>query len=820
MEKIKFNVSSKTARLIGRENISDSNGAIIELVKNAYDADADSVFIKFDIIFENVPKIMDVSEIKKYFSEEEYNKLTSFYEQKDNYLIIKQNLTDEQEHILESIFFSKNSIIILDNGSGMDENIIKTVWMNIGTSDKEINKYSNKGRIKTGAKGIGRFALEKLSQKTMVYSKTSNDKTVYWNLDWMQFDKKDLLDEIEADIKVLDCEFCDIVTQYIDKNELQKNSINLNSGTLIILSGTREIWSDRIYNRINNNLNSINPFGNVDTFNVYIKNVTKEKYNYSPQKTFLSAADYDYKISADYDGKKSICITLVRNEVNLLSKDEKRTINDKTYKFDINDFWKRDAFKNSPYTKEEYSATIVKKYDVLDLVSKNTSLEEIKKIGKFDMLLYFLKSGNSEFSIIKDIKVNKRKKLLSTFSGIKIYRDNFKVRPYGEDGPMYDWLQLGSRVQSSPAGVANSTGQWRVNTYQLIGNVNISRINNPYLEDMANREGLALNDTYYLFVELIQNIISKFEYDRQYLYREYGLWLKKRTDAISQITEIQKSVMNEKKGHIKNEMDFTKEEYKEAVYQTLNDKEKSKDIQRIMMNFSSVGVTTNTFAHEMKSISTNLSTRNEQLKICIDSILQNKEYDGPVFYNPYGPLENGKQIDALLSKWLKLIMVSSNKKNSNIDNVSLLNFFQELYDDWNGLLEKKSIKLNIPEDNDYCIACEKTDLYLIFNNLILNAAYFLEKGVNGNKRIIDISFKSEEEDVIFIFQNNGPKLDEKYNNAPDIIFEPGETTKENGTGLGLWICKESVQRNNGEIHVVDYDKGFKIEIRWPKGEKI
>lgn len=35
MEKIKFNVSSKTARLIGRENISDSNGAIIELVKNA-----------------------------------------------------------------------------------------------------------------------------------------------------------------------------------------------------------------------------------------------------------------------------------------------------------------------------------------------------------------------------------------------------------------------------------------------------------------------------------------------------------------------------------------------------------------------------------------------------------------------------------------------------------------------------------------------------------------------------------------------------------------------------------------------------------------
>ena len=381
---------------------------------------------------------------------------------------------------------------------------------------------------------------------------------------------------------------------------------------------------------------------------------------------------------------------------------------------------------------------------------------------------------------------------------------------------MYDWLQLGSRVQSSPAGVTHSTGAWRVNTYQLIGNVNISRINNPNLEDMANREGLALNDTYYLFVELIQSIISKFEYDRQYLYREYGSWLKKNIDAITPTAEIQKSVVDEKEKHKKNEFDFSKEEYKEAIYQTVNDKKKSIDTQRIMMNFSSVGVTANTFAHEMKSISTNLSSRSKQLKICIDNILQNKEYDGPDFLNPYIPLEKGEQNDVLLSKWLKLIMDSASKTNSRVEKISLLDFFKELYDDWNGLLEKKSIKLSIPEDNDCYANCEKTDLYLVFNNLILNSAYFLEQEISGSERLIDISFKEEKDDIVFIFQNNGPKLDKKYNSTPDIIFEAGETTKENGTGLGLWICKESVQRNNGEIHVVDCDMGFKIEIRWPK----
>lgn len=815
MEKIKFNVSSKTARLIGRENISDSNGAIIELVKNAYDADADSVYIKFNIVFEKIPEKIAISEIKKYFSEQDYNSLTSFYNQDGDILIIKENLTDEQEHILKNLLFSKNNIIILDNGSGMNEKIIKTIWMNIGTSDKEINVYSKKGRLKTGAKGIGRFALEKLSQRTTVYSKTEDDNLVYWNLDWMQFDKKNLLDEINADVEVLDSKFSDIVLQYIDQTELKQKNINFNSGTLIILSGTREIWGDRIYNRINNNLNSINPFGSVDTFNVYINNVTKKEYDYYPQNTFLSKEDYDYIINAEYDGDKNVCITLKRNEVDLLATDEQGLINDKPYKFDINDFWKRDAFKISPYKKEEYSSTLVKEYDVLDLMSKTTN-EEIKKIGKFSLQFYFLKSGKSEFSIIKDIKVNKRKKLLSTFSGIKIYRDNFKVRPYGEEGPMYDWLQLGSRAQKSPAGITHPTGYWRVNTYQLIGNVNISRIDNPNLVDMANREGLALNDTYYLFVELIQNIISKFEYDRQYIYREYGAWFKKNIDTINSTSLIQKSVIDEKENNKKDESEFSEKEYREAIYHTVKDKKQSVDTQRILMNFSSVGITANTFAHEMKSISTNLASRNKQLKICIDSILDNKEYEGPDFLNPYVPLETGEQNDVLLSKWLKLIMDSVSKTNSIREQISLSEFFNELYDDWSGLLEKKSIKLNIDDKNDYSIKCEKIDLYLIFNNLILNSAYFLEQEINGSERSIDISFKDEKDNIIFIFQNNGPKLDKKYDGTPDIIFEAGETTKENGTGLGLWICKDSVQRNNGEIHVVPCNLGFKIEIKWPK----
>lgn len=815
MEKIKFNVSSKTARLIGRENISDSNGAIIELVKNAYDADADSVYIDLDIIFENIPEKMLVSEIQKYFNKKECKKILSFYSQDGDILRKKQNLSLEQETELKNLLFSKNQIIIFDNGSGMNEQIIKTVWMNIGTSDKEINTYSKKGRIKTGAKGIGRFALEKLSQTTTVYSKHDNNKLVYWNLDWMQFENKEMLNDINADVSVLDTKFEDCISKYINLTKLKEKDITFNTGTLIILSGTREVWGDRIYNRINNNLKSINPFNNVDKFNVFVHNKQKKVYNYHPQNNALSKEDFDYLIKANYDGEKNVTITITRNEVNLSAKIEKQIINNKIYEFNIDDFWKRDAFKNHPYKKEDYLSNFVEKYNVLDLLKK-TSLDEVKKIGKFSLELYFLKSGKSDYGFIKEIKVNKRKKLLSSFSGIKIYRDNFKVRPYGEEGPMYDWLQLGSRVQSSPAGITHPTGSWKVNTYQLIGNVNISRIDNPNLEDMANREGLALNDTYYLFVELIQNIISKFEYDRQYVYREYGAWLKQQKDSISLTDSIKLSVVSEKENHKRNEEIFSEEEYREAIYHTITEKKQSIDTQRILMNFSSVGVTANTFAHEMKSVATNLATRNDQLKICINYILGNKAYNGPDFLDPYSPIESGEKNDTLLSKWLKLIMDSVSKQNSIKEKISLSEFFDELKEDWTGLLQQKSIKLNINHKHDYFIECEKTDLYLIFNNLILNSAYFLEQEINGKERCMTISFDEKKDYILFTFENNGPKLDKKYEGTPDIIFNAGETTKENGTGLGLWICKDSVQRNNGEIHVVPCDLGFKIKIKWPK----
>ena len=62
MSKVPFKVSARTARLIGRENVANASGAVVELVKNTYDADAKNCIIFFDNRYHSIPKILSLDE--------------------------------------------------------------------------------------------------------------------------------------------------------------------------------------------------------------------------------------------------------------------------------------------------------------------------------------------------------------------------------------------------------------------------------------------------------------------------------------------------------------------------------------------------------------------------------------------------------------------------------------------------------------------------------------------------------------------------------------------------------------------------------------
>ncbi len=65
MKELSFKVAAKTARLFGRENVSNAEGAISELVKNTYDADATMCLVCFIPRFKSAPKELNISEFER-----------------------------------------------------------------------------------------------------------------------------------------------------------------------------------------------------------------------------------------------------------------------------------------------------------------------------------------------------------------------------------------------------------------------------------------------------------------------------------------------------------------------------------------------------------------------------------------------------------------------------------------------------------------------------------------------------------------------------------------------------------------------------------
>ena len=103
--------------------------------------------------------------------------ILAYYEKDDQEGFQKKEELTEEDNIRLRVIFSKyNRLIVADNGVGMSLSDVKTKWMYIGTSDKEVNYRSEKGRIKTGEKGIGREQNPALYDMANREGLTQNDE--------------------------------------------------------------------------------------------------------------------------------------------------------------------------------------------------------------------------------------------------------------------------------------------------------------------------------------------------------------------------------------------------------------------------------------------------------------------------------------------------------------------------------------------------------------------------------------------------------------------------------------------------------------------
>lgn len=824
MEKVQFAVSAKTARLIGRENIAGVDGALIELIKNSYDADARCSFVLFYLPFPSVLKKIPFTLAAEVFQPDDYNILLSFYEKGKDEFIKKDSNDIEQEQTLSSFLFSFNRILVIDNGEGMSEETLRTSWMNIGTNDKDDNRVSKQGRIKTGAKGIGRFALDKLSVQTTVITKSKNSNLLRWKIDWNQFETASMLNEISASIDILPGDFSSFSRDFASEYLKSYDQYNWDTGTIIILEPIREPWSSEYFLKLNSSLRSLFFDSSDYPFDTYVYNYFYPELSFENDRFDLSDEEYDYKIEGTFDGKDTIHVAISRNEIDIRKRNVPIIVSDNKYNVSLSDFWGREKFKFKDFQRSDFSKVIEKSFSAREYNKKDNN----SAVGPFHAVFYFLKNRQSNYQIVKRFNDKNRKELLNHYSGVKLYRDGFKVRPYGDDGPAYDWLGLGERARKSPGGVGTSEA-WRVRTNQILGYVKISKENNPNLTDMANREGLSNNEAFYSLIDLLVSIIETFEGDRQYFFREYASWYKAKIEEYSKTPQVidfvdtSKTIDGKKNVNTPSEeKEFSESDYKEAILE-LNDERIKKDrAMKTMMLYSSSGVMTSTFSHEINRIMTNVGSRMQHLKFTIDRLIGEEGYKGAPIFDPYLIIQQSEEIDTVLESWLSVIIRGAGSSSFVRNKKNIYLTIEKIIELWKPLLKQKIIEISLlPIDglvDDANIVFADADLYIILNNFILNAAWFLEQ--SKHERRITVSVINHKDYVEINLTNNGPTLDKKFSNNPDRVFNPGETSKVTadgeGTGLGLWIVKMIVEDLSGTIGVIEMEDGFGIRIKLGK----
>jgi signal transduction histidine kinase len=271
---LKFNFDISTFRLIGRELITDRITALIELVKNCYDANAENVTLEFVNVKKKSPN---------------------------------------------------SKIIISDDGKGMSSDDIKNKWMIIGTPDKRDNRKSDPpyNRICVGKKGIGRFAVDKLGSVLVLKTSRKIDKNIFilennWNLfeeiESKQSKKTDNAKKARKPGEPLPFVkkfFTDIENKYWEEAKTEQKQ-----GTILEISHLHELWIEADIARTYRELSKlISPYHKPKyPFNISMKALEVKGYEDRQVNSFALEQVATYQCDLSYDTKNKEQETLIFNK--------------------------------------------------------------------------------------------------------------------------------------------------------------------------------------------------------------------------------------------------------------------------------------------------------------------------------------------------------------------------------------------------------------------------------------------------------------------------------------------------------------------------
>jgi signal transduction histidine kinase len=689
---------ARILRTLGTELISSDTVAVIELVKNAYDADAGRVNVRF----------------------------------------------------IPPLAIGQGAIEVIDDGIGMSAETLETVWMEPATRFKADNTWSPSGRRVLGEKGIGRFAASRLAEELYVVTKQKGDANeTRAFFDWTQFDQEDkYLDEIQM---LWDQVAAAEISPLGTLGQLSDESKNITEadchGTILRLQKLRSNWDEPQLEKLRTGLSRLlSPVAQAaaaSTFEIWLdmpEECSRLAGKVSPPE-ILERAHYSIVGDVGADGAYHLI-------VNVKGDTAPHAI---AGTFVLHD--------NTPPTCGPFHVEI-RAWD-----RDRTSMAE---------------TATAYGSTLGDFK-----KDLDEAAGISVYRDGFRVQPYGE--PHNDWLRLDMRRVQNPT--------LRLSNNQVIGFTSISADANPLLKDQTNREGLVESPALDDFRELIRLVLAELE-KRRYAARsrERDRDTKERARssfAKFDLEELRSFVASQRP----NDVQLLK-----LVDENESELEKrAEEVQAIMARYhrlATLGQLIDIVLHDARAPlakigteahialrdlerQTDSSRTTTAVKNRVSTIQKQAEVLGTVFrrIEPFAGRKRGRPQKSVLEDIIG-------------------NAFAVLHSE----IEARGIKFTIsPTRTETTV--DDAEIQEVFINLIQNSVYWLGRVTEG-LRAIDVRVdRNGAEEVQVVFSDSGPGIEPEYK---EEIFHPYFSTKPDGAGLGLAIAGEIISDYyDGDLSLVD-----------------
>lgn len=764
-----FKVCARTVLELGAELISSDVIAFYELIKNAFDAASpNGAEIRFEISFRRNDYLKlrsralsyDTSNIER-LKQDLFDVLDPSASQDSlgRYREEIDNVDDAEEFVgaLDSLYALENRIIVADQGTGMSRNELVNNYLVIGTASRKRSidvalSQGGNGKNRTpflGEKGIGRLSAMRLGDRLTVETAKENESRInLLDIDWALFNDLDaMLDEI------------DIVPERGNKKPDPSWS-----GTRLII---RSLSADWTFDRVKDHLGAHDFARLTDPF---------------------ADAKKRPRIAVYWNGTRIPVAHMDRNLLqNAHASVKGKFILDESGPVLECNFEALDLGFEHPYEAEKRQFTVADLEGAIVGTSEEIPLSALNDLGPFEFEVYwFNRQRLGRIDSIGDQKAVRA--LQKRWSGILLFRDGFRVLPYGEDYD--DWLALDRKALASTGYLLNKT--------QFVGRVSVSRLDNPELIDQTNREGLRVCPEQQAFVSVLQFAIQSqfrdFLRDVQRRHKNQPLDMTEaKTDVKNLETRAKTALRQIKRAapHARetiDDLEHTFLEIKEFFDKAQRRIEEIESENQQMVHMAGVGLLVEVVAHE-------LARSTENALVALEAL---RGKDVP------------EQVSGLLSS-LRSEMRSVSKRVRVLDPLSVSGRQRKEVFDLKALIEdvlsghelqfeRHNIrpKLILP-DRPVRVRAVKGMIIQIIENLLSNSLYWLELRKRNEPNFQPrITISLENDPLVITYEDNGRGIAmENRENVFRAFFSLKEKSKRRG--LGLFIARECAEYNNGTL---------------------